>query len=551
MQKSVPSLITTRQPPLEPGGGPGVAPLFPALTLLCHPALDRIGQRAVLERLATGIEQALSRLEPLFRHPHTFTTGEAIGDASVSRRPVQLRPLADGSIAVVPPDGKGAVRIEGEPIGEEGIVVPAPLLGSGITIELGDRVALLLHRIPPPEPETASLGLLGHSPAIERVRRQIVHLTDGSVPVLLLGESGTGKELAARALHDVSPRRGGPFVTCNIASIPPSMIAAELFGHARGAFTGAGAATLGLFRRAHGGTLLLDEIGEAPPDTQVALLRTIETRQVVPLGADESIDVDVRVIAATDADLSAAVARGAFRGALLHRLEGYTIDLPPLRDRRDDVARLLAHFVREHAHLVTRGTLAIDDLAVPPWMNAALMGQLVRHDWPGNVRELQNVLRQLVLASGGQGPLHAGLLPRSWRSTRPAISSGPSPGAEAPPPRGSAPTLESAEHALGGPPTSARKTRRRVADIGEDELIRALAENRWVIGRAAVQLGISRNSLLTRMEQSPNVRRPKDLDLRTIELCRAQCGGDLGRMSEQLAVSERGLEQRMRELGLL
>ncbi|MDA1194131.1 MAG: sigma-54 dependent transcriptional regulator [Planctomycetota bacterium] len=231
-------------------------------------------------------------------------------------------------------------------------------------------------------------GLVGSSPAWTAVLEQIWRLGPTPCSVVIRGETGTGKELAARALHMISGRAAGPFVPVNCGAIHPETMHAELFGHVRGAFTGAMQSRTGLVRTAHQGTLFLDEVGDMPPAMQVALLRMLQERCVRPVGGTRDIDVDVRVIAATHVDLERRMADGTFREDLYHRLNVIELDLPPLRARREDIPLLAAHILRRHGH---------GDCALPGDALAALG----RYDWPGNVRELEGLLRAAVLLGDG------------------------------------------------------------------------------------------------------------------------------------------------------
>jgi DNA-binding NtrC family response regulator len=235
-------------------------------------------------------------------------------------------------------------------------------------------------------------GMYGTAPAMQAVYRMVRRAARTDVTVLVTGESGTGKELVARALHEESRRRGKPFVALNCSALPSELVESELFGHTKGAFTGAIKDRGGLFEAAHGGTLFLDEIGDLGPLAQAKVLRALESGEVMRVGGTRSTLVDVRVVAATHRPLEQMVADGRFREDLLYRLKVITVALPPLRERREDLPLLAGHFLRHFATRYGRPTqvLAPDALAA-----------LLRHDWPGNVRELRNAIEgALVMADG-------------------------------------------------------------------------------------------------------------------------------------------------------
>jgi sigma-54 specific flagellar transcriptional regulator A len=234
--------------------------------------------------------------------------------------------------------------------------------------------------------------LVGDDPSMEAVQATIARLAATDSTVLLVGESGTGKELAAQALHALSARAMMPFVSIHCGAIPGALLESELFGHERGAFTGATAARPGLLQLAHGGTVLLDEIAEMALPLQVKLLRVLQDREVRPVGADYTRHIDVRVVAATHADLAAAVARGAFREDLYYRLHVVPVTLPPLRERRSDIPRLVDHFL---AHCRRRRPDG------PRRFAADAMVALMEYEWPGNVRELANLVERLSVLSEG------------------------------------------------------------------------------------------------------------------------------------------------------
>ncbi len=253
-------------------------------------------------------------------------------------------------------------------------------------------------------PET---GLIGTAPALRRVHELVARVGPSPSTVLIRGETGTGKELVARALHAASPRRSGPFVVVNCGAIPEGLFESELFGHERGAFTGAIQGRPGRFELAQGGSLFLDEVGELPKEVQVKLLRALQERRIDRVGGVKPVDVDVRVIAATHRDLGAAVAAGQFREDLYYRLNVVPIAMPPLRERPDDLPMLIDHFLERFAerlgrrlHGVTRDAMLV----------------LRAHTWPGNVRELENLVERCVLLADGDeiSVCDLGLVEEGW-----------------------------------------------------------------------------------------------------------------------------------------
>jgi two-component system nitrogen regulation response regulator GlnG len=247
-------------------------------------------------------------------------------------------------------------------------------------------------RAPPPTPAAAAdevedqLPLIGRSPAMQEIYRAIARLMGTDLTVMITGESGTGKELVARALHDFGKRRSGPFVAINMAAIPRELIESELFGHERGAFTGATARGIGRFEQAKGGTLFLDEIGDMPPEAQTRLLRVLQEGEYTAVGGRAPIRVDVRIIAATHRDLPQLIRQGLFREDLFYRLNVAPMRLPPLRERSSDIPALVRHFA----------TLAAREGLPQKIIDEPAMARLQRYRWPGNVRELENLVRRLA-----------------------------------------------------------------------------------------------------------------------------------------------------------
>ena len=240
----------------------------------------------------------------------------------------------------------------------------------------------------PIEPRDAEerLPLIGRSPAMQEIYRTIARLTTADLTVMINGESGTGKELVARALHDYGKRRAGPFVAINMAAIPRELIESELFGHERGAFTGATNRSQGRFEQANGGTLFLDEIGDMPPEAQTRLLRVLQEGEFTSVGGRQPIKANVRIVAATHRDLRNAIRQGLFREDLFYRLNVVPIRLPPLRERVEDIALLARHFLDR----------AREDGLPNKTLDQGAIDRLRQHSWPGNVRELENLMRRLA-----------------------------------------------------------------------------------------------------------------------------------------------------------
>jgi formate hydrogenlyase transcriptional activator len=311
--------------------------------------------------------------------------------------------------------------------------------------------------------------LIGRSRSLEAVLEKVELVAPTDSTVLVQGETGTGKELIARAVHNVSPRCGRPFIKLNCAAIPHALLESELFGHERGAFTGAIAQKVGRFELADKGTLFLDEVGDIPPELQPKLLRVLQEQEFERLGGTRTHQVDVRLVAATNRDLAGMVKRNEFRSDLYYRLNVFPISLPPLRERREDIPALVSHFVEIYGRRMGR---QIDNIS-PETMSA-----LSSHQWPGNIRELQNFIERSVILSAGNvlRPPFADLRGSSETESLGAIS------------------MEDAER---------------------DHILRTLKHTRWVVAGpngAAARLGIKRSTLYFRMQRL-GISRPKNEQL--------------------------------------
>ncbi|WP_437570127.1 sigma 54-interacting transcriptional regulator [Sorangium sp. So ce542] len=497
---------------------------MPALTILYHPDLDRVGQRALLADLAAGGAALVSRAEPDFAPPGE-AQGEPLGEQHLSRKPIRLVRAGDG-VRLEIAGSSTAVAAHGARV-QGSARFSAAQIQRGVVLELGHRVVLLLHLVTSLQALLAGADapgdprdLAGESDGLRQVLLEIRSVADLDLPVLLRGESGSGKELVASAIHRQGPRRDRPFVAVNLGAIPPTLAISELFGAERGAHSTAARRQPGYIEQARGGTLFLDEIGEAPIELQVALLRFLETGEVQAVGAQVR-KADVRVVAATDADLEAKVAAGTFRAPLLNRLSAYEIAIPPLRARRDDIGRLLARFLREELDRVGEAhRLLAPEPDAKPWLPAALVARLADHDWPGNIRQLRNVVRQLVIGSRGRerleltpaverllgaGPPHAATQSDAPTQARDTPPSPPAPDQAAPAAPDSDPTDLSPTDPSAKAPGAAR---RAPSDVTEEELAEALRATGGNVTKTARQLNISRPSLYMLLERYPRVQRP-------------------------------------------
>jgi two-component system nitrogen regulation response regulator GlnG len=432
-------------------------------------------------------------------------------------------------VTLDPADSRTQVTAGGEEI-EKSRTFSAAEIERGVVLVLARRIALLLHPVDPVPVAVPGFGLVGDSSATVRLRLEIRSAAGLDVPVLLRGATGTGKELVARALHDAGRHRQGPYVTVNLAALSPSLAASELFGAVRGAYTGADRPKTGFFRAAEGGTLFLDEIGEIAPEVQVMLLRALETRQIQPVGSVETLPIDVRIVAATDAALEAAIAEGRFRAPLLHRLAGFEIRLPALRERRDDIARLFFHFLREESKAL--GGTPDFGSADRPWPPAELVARLMEDDWPGNVRQLRNVTRRLLIAR------RDGLKEKELIRLVDELLAETAAREPVPPPSSATPApLEG----------SFFRRYRKSAEVSGEELLDVLEAHQWQLKTAARALGVSRGALY-RLIESSKVRKAADLEPPEIEEALTRCEGDAGAAARDLKVSPQGLKRRITAL---
>jgi DNA-binding NtrC family response regulator len=345
---------------------------------------------------------------------------------------------------------------------------------------LEDEVIRLRSALTPTGTGHGFEGMMGRHPDMVRMYQLITQIAPTPTTVLITGESGTGKELVARAIHNQSGRRTQPFVAVNLAAIPDTLIESELFGHEKGAFTGAHARKLGKFELAHGGTLFLDEIGSLRLDLQAKLLRALQQREIERVGGARPVAVDARVVAATNVNLKTAVREKAFREDLFYRLNVVPITLSPLRERRDDIPVLVEHFVRKVARECHRDVRGV---------SAGALDVLARYDWPGNVRELENAIhRAVVLAAGPVIQLQDLPLDVALPETRSRLAE-----------------------------DTGLPLREACDQFERQYVLRVLERVSWNVSRAARLLGVHRNTVLAKLS-GWGVRRPADPEGRSLSL---------------------------------
>jgi DNA-binding NtrC family response regulator len=581
-------------------GGRAAEQQKPRLRVLYHPDLDRIGSLSVPGAVAPDW-LVLGRNDPSFGG--FGAPSLPLEDPHVSREQLRVRWLP------------GAQRFEVEPVpgarrrlglvdldrASSEAAATTPITGPtslppGACVAIGDRVLLGLELARVRAPDEDRIGLVGESEAVWALRDEIRSVAQFGRSALVNGPTGAGKELVARALHLGSPRAAGPFVAVNCAALPESLVEATLFGHKKGAFTGADAEGKGLFRSADGGTLFLDELGELPLSVQPKLLRVLQDGVVVPVGAAEGKRVDVRVIGATHRDLEAQVQAGKLREDLYHRMAAHVLRVPPLAARRFDIPALFVHTLAglraEHPSLVW---LWEAGRAWRPALPIGFVADLMRRPWTGNVRELQNLAERTARLNLHPGRFQA---PEAPSQAPEAPSQAPAPAGEAPslsvppsvpeaapttsdeaaaPARSAEPPvpealLREASEALGlahktvlkllapgaliqlgaaldreahGEAERAKLLRSHAAEA----LLTLLEEREFNQSTVAAALGTSRTTLIKLMDDL-GLPRATDLSAEDIAKARSQAGGDIDAAARLLRVSPSALKKRLTLLNL-
>ena len=495
----------------------------PALTILWHPDLDRVGHIAPLTALLKTHVAHVNREEPIFFPPGS-SDGQSIDHRRMSHSSVIDIVSYRGGLELRRGAASSEVEVDGRPL-DEPRRLTADDLRRGVIITIARVFVFCLHPVRFPVSRSPALGLLGTSDGIETVRRAIIRAADQNMPVLLRGESGTGKELAARALHDSGRRATRPFVVVNTANLTGETAVAELFGHQKGAFTGADSHSLGHFRSAEGGTIFLDEVGYLEPKIQPKLLRVLENRGVQAKGSSLERKVDVRIIAATDANLEQAVAAGGLEKSLYQRFNSsFNIHLPPLRERREDVGVLLVHYLRAQFDDPARlQRLQNPDSDARPWISARDVAAIARSSLSGNVRTLIGLAGQLV-TDAGDDPRAAHAVIVEFLAKR---------------------VLSISEPAAHVSPASPRRIRRAPGDVTEEQLLSALERSAWNTPRAAALLNVARNTFWRWLCRYPDLQKIAGLSFEELSRDLETCGGDVDKLARKLGVPPTLLARRL------
>jgi DNA-binding NtrC family response regulator len=572
MNITLPTLDLPTQPFLR--WGPNQERLSPRLMLGYHSDLSRVGAISIPGALDPGGQWCeLGRTQPLFAHPWApLADPRGVEDPYISRDQLRLRWRPEENLFEVEPSPRSRRRIqylEADVIGDpeelpRDLQQPA-LLAPGSLLMIGNRLLLWLEIESWHPPSASRLGMVGESGVMWALRRALSESASFQGSVLLLGETGTGKELAARALHERGDRAARPLIALNCAALPESLAESTLFGHRRGAFTGANHDQSGLFVQAHKSSLLLDEVGELSLVVQAKLLRVLQEKRVRPVGAEHELEVDVRLIAATHRDLEQEIAQRRLREDLYYRLARHTIRLPPLRERRADISPLLVYFLRRlreaHPNLAWLWRPVSADPAPIPMLYFL---HLLRRPWPGNVRQLENVAEQLARLNQEPGPFtppdainNPFLFDPPPPTTHNTLEREPIPAIV------DAPRFEEALSALANTlgmteatlyrlfpddplerPTlhpsepAARLDALRAAL--SDKLLEKLDNFNYSQSHTARALGISRTTL-AKLMGGLGLRRPHDIPLQEAQAALDACDGDMQQAARALRVSRKGL----------
>lgn len=499
----------------------------PALRLLWHPDQERIGEIAQVPELErAGARLAVSRQGPRFAPPASGAGGQAaLDDGQGDPPPFVLLGQPNGEIEIQPGNANERVKVN-----DELLTVPRRLsvddLSSGAVIAVAQRFVFLLRYVRDPATPPNDLGLVGVSEAIGTVRNEIRKVAGLDYKdVLIRGETGVGKEEVAKAIVALSARAEKPLVTVNMGALIASTALSELFGHERGAFTGAVEKRDGHFVEANGGTLFLDEIGELVPDVQPMLLRALETREIQALGSRQKRKVDVRILMATDANLEERIAAKTFREALFRRLGHFTINVPPLRARREDVGPLLLHFLKREFEQAREPRARVRGIG--EWLPGNVVARAALMPWPRNVGDLRSFASELFIRFRERPRVEVD----EWLAQR----------LHRPKPKA----------AIARPGVAVAR-RPDGATLDLEEFRQVYLDNDCQPVAVAEQLRISTKTVYKVLRENPDIGAVAK-DLPTSDLVReyVECGRDIGKLAKRLRTSARSIKARLAREGVL
>ena len=495
----------------------------PTVEIVFHSDLRRIGCRT-LELHICGNDLVIGRHMPLFESPDGFM--QPLDDPCISRQQLTIKWIPGQDAFLVTPCANARRKLEmwttdGEPVAPGGPIPP------GTVVSVGDRVMLLL-TLRSLRRGQDLMNMVGDCEVTWTLRDKIRGVAAAEGTVLLQGESGAGKELVATAIHDSSKHVRSAMMVVNCAAIPENLLESVLFGHVKGAFTGADSNKDGFFKAAGKGTLFLDEIGELPLALQSKLLRVLQEHKVCPVGALKEEPIHARVVAATNRDLKQEVVEGRFREDLYYRLSALTIRVPPLRERRESIPGLFNHFFRkktdDHPELERLWRLADQH---PPPMPQEFFKRLFTSPWPGNIRQLWNAVEKVAAEN-----IHTKSFVVPGELEEDGLGA----------------TEVTADPVSGLAAPVDRSARARRGQLDQQELVALLEKHDFVQRRVAQELGIS-HTTLDRWMREIGLRRPRDIPEEELVALAGETGDDLKEMARRLKVSPRGLKLRLASLG--
>ncbi|MES2740902.1 MAG: sigma 54-interacting transcriptional regulator [Pseudomonadota bacterium] len=523
-----------------PWATPSAAQRLLGLTILWHPQAERIGEQCIAAD-AKGIE--MSRFSPLFRRLGTQQAATPLAERGITRAPLTIRRDAADHVTISVPDSRMVVECNGVTV-TESVRLDSLQVERGVVLGLGGVILVCLHWMATLPRSDSGSALTGVGSAAIKLRELVRQAAATDLSVLLLGESGSGKEVAAQAIHAASARAGAPLVAVNMAALNESLAAADLFGAAKGAYTGAQTVRNGYFAEADGGTLFLDEIGDTPSTIQPMLLRVLETGEYRPLGAPANRRSTARLIAATDQDIETR----PFNQPLLRRLEAFVIRVPPLRERREDIGLLIVQVLEQWRA----------QSGQPVTVPAALASQLCNYDWPGNIRQLGNVVRRICIAlsAGDTDAARFEVLVRrpAERAAAPTPALGPATGAApADTSTVSATVTAAVTAAVTATDTAAHARpdgkRVKLSELSEAQVLEAMEACHWMIRGAAQLLGISRPSLYKLLAEHPAIRDVEAIPPEEVAVAYRQSQGDVRRCASLLKTPSEALRRHLNRAG--